>query len=696
MSERVRQALSEREMALGPAVRRNRGRRHWRLGHDENGVAWLVLDRLRESANTLNEEVLEELEGILSRLAESPPKGLVLRSAKPSGFCAGADIRAFTADGEPGELAHRLRQAHHVIDRLAGLACPTVAVIHGHCLGGGLELALACDRRIALPDASLGFPEVMLGLHPGLGGTMRTPRLIDPVQAMTMMLTGKPVRAGKAKRLGLVDAVTEERHVDNAVADALGGRLKRRRRGLKSQAMATALMRRTIAKRMRTETAKRASELHYPAPFALIDLWEAHGGDRAAMQRAELDSFVRLLSTDTAQNLIRAFFLREGLKARADAKERDRVSHVHVVGAGSMGGDIAGWCALKGLTVTLSDIDPALIGKAVARTRDLCRHRHRSKLETRDVLDRLIPDPAGDGVAKADLVIEAVPEKRAIKRQVYAQLEARMARDAVLATNTSSIPLETLREDLARPERLVGLHFFNPVARLELVELVHHDAASERAMARARAFLGQIDRLPAPVKSAPGFLVNRALMPMLGEAMLLLEEGVAAPSVDKAAERFGLPLGPIEMADRVGLDICVDVADMLAERLEIDMPEMPARLREMVAAGDLGRKTGRGFYRWSEKGPEKGEAGFSDETMTDRLVLPLLNACMTCLREGVVEDEDIVDAAMIFATGFAPFRGGPMRYARARGFEEVKAALERLAEAHGPRFAPDPGWSEQA
>jgi len=695
MTDSVRQALADREMALGPAARRNRGRRHWRLAQDEGGVAWLALDRLRENVNTLDAEVLEELDGILTRLEDSPPKGLVLRSAKPAGFCAGADIRAFTADGEPGELAHRLRQAHHVIDRLAGLACPTVAVIHGHCLGGGLELALACDRRIATPDASLGFPEVMLGLHPGLGGTVRTPRLINPVQAMTMMLTGKPVRAAKARRLGLVDAVTEERHVRNAVADALGGRMKRRGRSLKARALGAAPLRRLIAKRLRTETAKRASELLYPAPFALIDLWEAHGGDGPAMQHAEIDSFVRLLSTDTAQNLVRAFFLREGLKATARGSERDRGGHVHVVGAGSMGGDIAGWCALKGLTVTLADIDPALIGKAVARARDLCRRRHRSKLETRDVLDRLIPDPAGEGAAKADLVIEAVPEKLDIKRQVYKDLEARMARDAVLATNTSSIPLETLREELARPERLIGLHFFNPVARLELVELVHHDRAHEWAMARGRAFLGRIDRLPAPVRSAPGFLVNRALMPMLGEAMILLEEGIAPLAIDRAAERFGMPIGPIEMADRVGLDICLDVAAMLAEHLDVETPEIPRGLRDRVAAGDLGRKTGRGFYRWSDKGPEKGDASPPDETMEDRLVLPMLNACMTCLREGVVEDEDTLDAAMIFATGFAPFRGGPLRYARARGFDDIRESLERLSQEHGPRFTPDPGWSER-
>jgi len=309
MSGTVLDFLADRDLALGPAARRSRGRQHWRLARDEDNVAWLVLDRLRTSVNTLDEAVLEELDGILTRLEEEPPAGLVLRSAKAAGFCAGADVHAFTKDGEPGEIEHRLRRAHHVVDRLAGLDCPTVAVIHGHCLGGGLELALACDRRIAIRGASLGFPEVMLGLHPGLGGTVRSPRMIDPVQAMTLMLTGKPARDKKARRLGLVDAVTDERHVYNAVADALAGKLERRHRGLKARAMQAAPMRRVIAKRMRSETAKRADELHYPAPFALIDLWEAHGGDMAAMRQEEVRSFARLLGTDTARNLIRAFVL---------------------------------------------------------------------------------------------------------------------------------------------------------------------------------------------------------------------------------------------------------------------------------------------------------------------------------------------------------------------------------------------------
>jgi len=698
MSEKLWKTLGDRQMTLGPARRRSPGRRHWRLARDENEIAWLVFDRHKAAVNTVDEEVLEELDKILEKLEEAPPQGLVLRSAKPAGFCAGADVKAFTEtaggeSAEAGELERRLRRAHQIVDRLADQRFPSLAVVHGHCLGGGLELALACDTRIAVTGASLGFPEVMLGLHPGLGGTVRTPRRIDPLQAMQMMLTGKPARAEKAKRLGLVEAVTEERHVAAALTAAFEGRLRRRRRPVTAGLGTLRPLRRLAAKRMRKETAKRAREPHYPAPFALIDLWESYGGNRRKMQQEEIRSFARLLATDTAQNLVRVFFAREYLKSLAEGE--GPVERVHVVGAGTMGGDIAAWCAFNGLQVTLADIDTGLIGKAVRRARDLCRRKRLSRLDTRKALDRLTPDPAGDGAAGADVVIEAVPEKVALKHEVYAQLEARMKHDAVLATNTSSIPLETLREGLKRPQRLVGLHFFNPVARMQLVEVVGHDGANKASLARARALLGKIDRLAAPVTSAPGFLVNRALMPYLVEALMLVDEGVAKETVDKAAEDFGMPMGPIELADYVGLDVCLDVAGMLAERLDGAIPEAPAWLRERVEAGDLGRKSGKGLYKWGKNGAEKSEAPAPSPELADRLVLPLLNACMTCLSQGVVDDETVVDGAMVFAAGFAPFRGGPMQYARSRGFEEVRAALASLEESHGARFAPDSGWTER-
>ncbi|QCI67626.1 3-hydroxyacyl-CoA dehydrogenase NAD-binding domain-containing protein [Phreatobacter stygius] len=690
----VRGVLAAREMAMGPAATLTR-LRHWHLKKDDDGIAWLILDRAGENANTLSEEVMRELDTMLAEIAGLGVKGLVLRSAKTGGFAAGADIRDFRGVADVAEIEARMRGAHDIVDRLAALRIPTVAVVHGHCLGGGLELALACRHRIAVDGASFGFPEVLLGLHPGLGGTFRLPTLIDPIEAMTMMLTGRSVHAAKARRLGLVDAVVEERHVAHAVGAAISGGLKRAGRGWMSPAFALGAARRLAGKRMRAEAEKQAPAEHYPAPYRLISLWEEHGSDKKAMQPAEIRSFAELLAGKTAQNLIRVFFLREGLKALG--KGDSRIDHVHVIGAGTMGGDIAAWCAARGLTVTLADLDRKALGKAIGRASSFYDKRLHSGIARRDALDRLMPDLGGDGAARADIVIEAIAEDAEIKKKVFASLATVMKPDAILATNTSSIPLETLREGLALPDRLVGVHFFNPVTRMELVEIVAHDQASPETLARARAFCGRIDRLPAPVRSSPGFLVNRALTPYLSEAFVMLDEGMRKETIDQAARDFGMPMGPIELADQVGLDIGLHVAEMLKRSLADPLPDIPDWLRQKVAKGELGRKTGKGLYAYDKDGkPVKAEAPAPDADLADRLVMPMLNTCVRLLREGVVADADTLDGAMIFATGFAPFRGGPIHYARERGIEEVVAALSRLEAVHGARFRPDEGWRDLA
>ncbi len=682
--------LSDRSLALGPAGEAEHATADWRLGRDENGVAWLVLDCADRSANVVSGAVLEQLDEMLGRLEAEPPKGLVIRSAKPHGFAVGADIEEFQAAASADEVEARLRRAHAVIDRLEAFGPRKVAVVHGLCLGAGLEMALACNARIAVGDAMLGFPEVMLGLHPGLGGTFRSTSLIDPTEAMTLMLTGKNAHAKKAKKLGLVDVATEERHVAAAVRAAVAGELAQDRSGLKATALGTGPGRRFAAGRMRSKTAEKARPEHYPAPHALIDLWEKHGGDRKAMQEAEIKSFAGLMVGETAQNLIRVFFLRERL--RSFGKEDAPIGHVHVVGAGEMGGDISGWCALKGLRVTVTDLEPKAVATAIARASKMFDDQLHGSAERRDACDRLIPDFAGDGLRKADLVIEAIAEKAEAKRKVYAALEPKMTPGAVLASNTSSIPFEDLREGLERPGRLCGLHFFNPVARMQLIEVVSHDAADDDALRVARAFCGRIGKLPAPVQSSPGFLVNRILMPYMLEALIMLDEGAKPETLDRAAEDFGMAMGPIAVADQVGLDIAIDVADKLRAALGGDMPEPPAWARAKVEAGKLGKKTGEGLYVWEGRKPRKDEkAPAPDAAMTDRLILPMVNASAACLREGVVEDPDVLDASMIFAAGFAPFRGGPTNYARTRGIGAMREALEDIARKHGARFAPDEG-----
>ena len=567
-------------------------------------------------------------------------------------------------------------------------------MIHGFCLGGGLEVALACQSRIAIDGARFGFPEVMLGLHPGLGGTARFTHLVNPMQAMTLMLTGRTIDARRAKSLGLVDAVAQERHVRNAVKDAVFGRLKRARPGILNTILNAGPVRGFLASRMRGEAEKAAPHEHYPAPYALIDLWEKHGGDKAAMLQAEKSSFANLMVTPTAQNLIRVFFLREQMKKLAGSG--NKVAHVHVIGAGAMGGDIGAWCAGQGLRVTLGDMKPEPIAGAVKRAADLFGKIMRKSTDIRDALDRLMPDLGAEGVRNADLIIEAVPENLELKQKIYAGLEPVMKPGAILATNTSSIPLQDLRATLQKPERLVGLHFFNPVSRLQLVEVVSHDGSDQELLKEALAFVGAIDRLPLPVRSSPGFLVNRALTPYMLEAMVMLDENVDKSVIDAAAEKFGMPMGPIELADQVGLDICLAVGDMLRSKFGDLLPPTPAWLREKVAHGELGRKTGKGFYAWRDGKADKGASSPSTAQptpeMIDRLILPISNVCVACLREGIVDNADLVDGAMIFGTGYAPFRGGPLNYARTRGPDNVVSALRALAGKFGGRFAPDAGW----
>ena len=689
--------LGKRDLELGPfaveeAAQQAEPYVHWRMRRDEDGTVWLLFDKKNSSANTLSEDVLGELNAILEKLEQNPPSGVVIRSAKRSGFIAGADIAQFRGVTDVAQIETTLKRGHAVLDRLDRLPSVTVAVIHGYCLGGGLEVALACDYRIAVDGASFGFPEVLLGLHPGLGGTVRLPRLINPTQAMTMMLTGRSERARRARRLGLVDTVTQERHLRAAVRAAVSGEIVRAKQGLVGSTLNLKPARRILAARMASEAAKRAPRAHYPAPYALIDLWVEHGGDADAMQQAEISSFAKLLVGDTAQSLVRVFFLRENLKKLADGKWDGK--RVHVIGAGTMGGDIAAWCAWQGFVVTLGDTNPNAIGGAIKRAAELYGKIGRDdRRRVRDALDRLIPDLKGDGVAGADLIIEAVPENLDLKRKIFAGIEPKMKPAAILASNTSSIPFEQLREGLPRPERLVGIHFFNPVSRMQLVEIVSHDQVAPEVLADARTFLGRIERLPAPVKSAPGFLVNRALTPYLLEALVMLDAGMKKETIDKAALDFGMPMGPIELADEVGLDICLHVAEMLRGSLPRDMPDAPQWLKDKVAKGELGKKTGKGLYDWKDGHAVKShEEAAPPPDAADRLILPMLDACMTCLREGIVADEEILDGAMIFATGFAPFRGGPMHYARTRGFADVRDTLKRLAGQYGPRFQPDPGW----
>ncbi len=671
--------------------------KHWNTTLDDDGIAWAWLDKQDSSANTLGREIMEELNEQLAALEASQPKAVVFASAKDSGFIAGADITEFTQVTTPDEVYEMVRAGQSVLDRLEALPFPTVAMINGFALGGGLELALACDYRVIVDEdsARLGLPEVMLGIHPGFGGTVRTPRLVGPVAALDMMLTGRGLRPAAAKKIGLVDAVVPRRHLKRTARTMALSPPKKTRLSMKNRLMNSSLARPMIAKMSARQAAKKASKKHYPAPYAIIDLWKNYAGDPALAYDKEARSIAELICGETAQNLVKVFLMQDRLKAM-NAGIDFPVDHVHVVGAGVMGGDIAAWCALKGMRVTLQDREAKYIAPAIKRAHKLFSKKLRKPHLVQAAMDRLMPDVDGAGVVNADVIIEAIYENLEAKQALYATIEPRMKAGAVLATNTSSIKLEELGQSLQQPERLIGLHFFNPVAQMQLVEVIHSDQTSRSEIDKGIAFARHISRLPLPCKSAPGFVVNRILFPYMIEAMKIGLEGVPLAAIDKAAKSFGMFMGPVELADTVGLDVSYHVAQVFAREFGMQIPD---KLKQMVDAKTLGRKTGQGFYTW-KKGravkPSIPKDFQPDPDLVDRLMLPLINEAAACLREGIVEDSDLLDAGVIFGCGFAPFTAGPINYAKTRGISDVQETLKRLASLHGERFAPDDYWQALA
>ncbi len=667
---------------------------HWKTSLDDQGIVTLSLDRANSSVNALSREVLDELGQIVERLAIEKPAGVLIHSAKPSGFAVGADIKEFVEYAKQGTVLENIQNGQRVFEALARLNCPTVAAIHGACMGGGTELSLACRQRIAADDekTKIGLPEVMLGIHPGWGGTARLPRLIGATDALPVMLTGRGLSAKRALAMGVVDRLAPPAEL-LAEARALLRRPHVRPFAQRAKAWATNtwMARQILAPMVVKQTAAKVRREHYPAPFALIDVWKRGGSSIQKRLKLEARSVAKLAETSTARNLIRIFLLQERLKGQGSGIEHG-IKHVHVVGAGVMGGDIAAWAAFKGFQVTLQDREMKFIQPALDRARVLYEKKLKSADKVEEVVRRLRADVEGKGVADADLAIEAIFENAEAKKALYASIEPQFQADEILATNTSSIPLDELRQGVKAPQRFLGLHFFNPVAQMPLVEVVRHDGLDPNIEKRALAFCKAIGKLPVAVKGMPGFLVNRILMPYLLEAMRLYSEGVPGPVLDKEAKKFGMPMGPIELADTVGLDVCASVGKELAPFLGL---ELPPGLDEKLAAGKRGKKDGQGIYVWVDGKPQKPEVDpdyVVPADLQDRMILPMVNEAVACLADGVVDDADLLDAGVIFGTGFAPFRGGPIQYARSEGPAVIKGKLERLAQRYGDRFAPKNGW----
>jgi 3-hydroxyacyl-CoA dehydrogenase/enoyl-CoA hydratase/3-hydroxybutyryl-CoA epimerase len=668
--------------------------KHWQMRTDASNIIWLGMDRQDALVNSINNEVLDELNGLLHEISQiKNAKGLVIHSLKSKGFIAGADVNSFAHLEDTGAAVDFLRKGQAVFSYLESLSIPTVAMIDGFCMGGGLELALACNYRIATDDkhTRIGLPEVLLGIHPGWGGTVRLPRLIGGFHALSeVILTGRHLSASRAKSLGIVDDVVPLRQLARATVYYINNQPAKHTPSFLQSLSNYSFVRPLIAKLIRSQVEKKIKKAHYPAPFAVIDLWEKEGGVGERAYLKEADSVEQLITqNDTAANLIRAFFLRERMKSFAKGSDFE-AKHVHVIGAGIMGGDIAAWCALRGIKVTLQDKSYDKIAKATSRAYQLFKKKLRKPRPIQAAMDLLIPDPEGYGVARADVIIEAVFENLEVKQAIMQEVEKKAKPTAIIATNTSSIPLDEISAVMKKPQRLVGIHFFNPVAKMELVEVVSSNKTAKEISHEACAFVNQIGRLPLPVRSSPGFLVNRVLMPYLMECVQLLNEGYSPELIDAAATSFGMMMGPVELADTVGMDVCLAVAENLTAHFGGSVPE---KLRIMVKEGKLGRKTLEGFYRYKNGKPIKQKV--KDMTghteIEHRLILRMVNEAAACLREGVVADSDLLDAGMIFGTGFAPFRGGPMHYAQQFGRDKLNELFTRLEAQYGERFKADTG-----
>ncbi|GBE14135.1 fatty acid oxidation complex subunit alpha [bacterium BMS3Abin14] len=679
-----------------------------------DGIAVITFNLPKEKVNILSPKVMAELEKVLAKIEDRPEKvkGAVIRSGKEGNFIAGADLSLIEEITDPAEGARLAAEGQRVLERIEALPFPVVAAIDGACLGGGLELALACRFRVASdsPKTALGLPETQLGIIPGFGGTQRLPRLVGLPEALKIILSGSRVYPGKARHIGLVDDVVPREHLMDAARRLIrvGKRRREKSKGrIKRFFQRTPVARRIIFERARKSVIERTGG-HYPAQPAAIEAMEegvAHGMKKGLEKEARL--LGEMAVTGISKNLIKVFYLRE-MFSRGDLSPAEDIRNVAVIGAGAMGGGIAALAAEKGMKVRLMDLSGPALGAAIKRFNREVDKRRRTRRYTGVQAEwtraRFLTDTQIRGLGGYDLAIEAVAERMDVKKSVFSSLAGQLPETALMLSNTSSLSISEMGGSVSGPSRVAGLHFFNPVERMPLVEVIRGKDTSEETIMKVTAFALRLGKIAVVVKDAPGFLVNRLLLPYMNEATRLLEEGAGVETVDHALLGFGMPMGAFILLDQVGLDIAAHAGENLQTAFGSRMSLSPI-LPAMLEAGRLGKKAGKGFYSYDNKGerkPDPGLAGvlkplisgnggngkFTDEEMVDRLILPMINEASRCLEEGVVDTPEAVDAAMIFGAGFPPFTAGPLRYADARGIKDVVSALKTLAKSVDKRFAP--------
>ncbi|MCH9649159.1 MAG: enoyl-CoA hydratase/isomerase family protein [Deltaproteobacteria bacterium] len=677
-----------------------------------DGVAWVHVNDPAKKVNTLSSRVVVEFEACLSTLEANPPKGVIIRSDKPDIFVAGADIQELRDTDDPKDVTRMLEQGHQICRRLGALPCPVVAAIHGACLGGGLELALACHRRVATdhPKTKIGLPEVQLGLIPGLGGTQRLPRLIGVVDALPLILTGKQVKAQKALRLGIVDAVCQPDDLEAAALKLVAqGKSGRRPSKPFSTRVANTLAKIPLARNLIYSKARQGvikqTGGHYPAPLKAVDTIER--GLSLPLPQAlalETQAFSELVVTDVAKNLMGIFFMKTDSDSRAAAlaaqSSRD-VDRAAVLGAGFMGAGIAQLLAHKGTGILLKDISTEGVERGLATCRKLfgglVKRRRMTSDQLEAAMNRIEGTTTYDGLAQIDFLVEAVFEDVGLKHRVIQEAEAAAPADLIFASNTSTIPIARLAEGSGRPENVIGMHFFSPVHKMPLLEIIKHPTTSPEALATTVKVGLRMGKTVIVVNDGPGFYTTRVLAPFMNEAAWILTEGARIEQIDKALTGWGFPVGPIALMDEVGIDIGAHVSGVLLEYFggRITPPPVFDRLLE---DGRKGRKVNRGFYSYGD-GPKKVDETvyplldwqpreISNEEIIERCWMQMLNEVAHCIEDGIIDNPVDADLGVIFGFGFPPFRGGILREADRLGLDYVVSRLEGYAAKYGDRLKP--------
>jgi 3-hydroxyacyl-CoA dehydrogenase/enoyl-CoA hydratase/3-hydroxybutyryl-CoA epimerase len=680
-----------------------------------DGICVLTFDRPNSSANIFDRHTLIELrEQIILIAADPQVKGLVLASAKPSIFIAGADLSSMKENASENEMREFIELGQDAMNQIANLSIPTVAAIHGAAVGGGYEICLACDYRVASTDRStkIGLPETQIGLLPAWGGCTRLPRLIGLPKALDVILAGKTPAAKQALKYGMVDDLAPVEYlIESAVKILKRGKARSPKWPMVNNPLTASIIRSRVS-----STLQKKTRGHYPAVTNALDV-VTRGISKTVPESLALerDKILELLHSPACHNLIRIFFMQERAKKRvvqASATKPKPITRAAVIGAGVMGAGIAQWLSARQVQVILRDINAQQVAKGLASIAkvyaDGAKRRVFTPVEVRKGIDRIYPAPATVPLKQTEIVIEAAVEKLELKKKVFEELDKLIGDETILATNTSALPVSELAATTRRPERVLGLHFFNPVHRMQLVEIVAGKQTSPEVLQRALSFVQQLGKLPVIVKDSPGFLVNRILMPYLIEAGRLFEAGANVTDLDEAMLDFGMPMGPMRLLDEVGIDVGLHVAQTLGGHYA-DRMAIPETQIKMVKDGLLGRKSGKGFYlhpkgkeptlnpaaaQYAHAVPKSAEGGTRNTQhatraiLQERMVLLMINEAARCLEEQIVTDPADVDFAMIMGTGFAPFRGGPLRYADSLGITEVVNSMKKFADAGAPHFAP--------